>query len=127
MGVYCQVTGEYPLQAGGVCERHERWDAIYPDRRPERRIVSAFRETRRKTGRESIPHGLPTLCANIGTLCAKNWTLCANIWTLCANIWTLCAKSRPCAPTTSWRTGWSIIKQSRLLSSLPDGRSLHVL
>ena len=115
MGVYCQVTGEYPLQAGGVCERHERWDAIYPDRRPERRIVSAFRETRRKTGRESISNRLPTLFANIwtlfaniGTLCAKNWTLCANIWTLCANIWTLCAKSRPCAPTTTWPTGCSI-------------------
>src|SRR5207244_3917383 len=34
-------------------------------------------------------------------------------------IGTLCAKSRPCAPTPIWRTGWSIIKQSQLFLTCP--------
>jgi hypothetical protein len=71
---------------------------------------------------------VPPPSAGEGRHRAAKQTLSANIWTLCAKNWTLCAKSRPCAPTTIWRRGWSIIEHSRPFSSPPTAspsRSRH--
>jgi hypothetical protein len=43
-------------------------------------------------------------------------------WVAGQNLTTRPAKSRPCAPTTIWRTGCSTIKQSRRFSSTPGGK-----